>query len=333
MPTGKTVILSAAFAAGLSAFALSAAAQTVTMRVSHQVPPAHHLSKMLDGFAADVKARTNGEVLVQLFPAEQLHKAGENHPAVARGAVEAALSVNFQWGNTIPEMSVVVIPYFFSELERIKKFPGSEAAQLLDRKLEEKGVKNLAWFYITRQAIFTSGKKPLLAPEDFKGVKIRGFGKPADFALEALGAATSAMPGPEVYNALQSGVLDAGLTDLSAAVSRRFYEVQKFGTVSPGLTVYFHMYVNPRWWTGLSPAHRSALEAAAKRAEQDAIVITEETAAKAVDQLREKGMTLKVHTPAEAAVWKAAMQKPVMDAFLKAAAQDGPKLIELINKL
>lgn len=324
-------LIGGALAAALVCAATASSAQNVTMRVSHQVPTGHHLHKMLEGFAADAAQRSNGSVTVQLFPAEQLHKAAENHPAVARGAVEGALSVNFQWGNTIPEMSVVVIPYFFSDLERIKRFPTSEAAKLLDKKLEEKGVKHLAWFYITRQAIFTSGKKPILALEDFKGLKIRGFGKPADFALEALGASTSAMPGPEVYNALQSGVLDAGLTDLSAAVSRRFYEVQKFATVTPALTVYFHLYVNPAWWGRLQPAQRTALEAAARKAEQDAVTITEETAAKAVDELRAKGMQVKVHNQAEADAWKAAMQKPVMDDVLK--APDGPKIVELMNKL
>lgn len=321
--TGATLLLGAA----------AAQAQQVQMRISSQVPTAHHLHKMLEGFAADVKARTNGEVQVQVFPAEQLHKAAENHPAVARGAVEAAVSVNQQWGSTLPEMNVVVIPYFFSDLNKIKKFPGSEPAKILEKKLEEKGVHNLAWFYITRQAIYTSGKKPLLVPDDFKGMKVRGFNALFDTSLTAVGAATSAMPGPEVYNALQTGVLDAGLTDVSAAFSRRFYEVQKFGTVTPSLTVYFHLYVNPRWFAGLSPAHRSALEAAAKKAEQDAIGITEATAEDAIKQLREKGMTLKIHNEAEAAVWKAVMQKPVMDAFLKASPTDGQKLIDLLNKL
>lgn len=317
----------------MAALTGAANAQNVTMRISHQVPTAHHMHKMLEGFAADVAQRSGGTVTVQLFPAEQLHKATENHPAVARGAVEAALSVNQQWGNTIPEMNVVVIPYFFSELERIRKFPGSDAAKLLESKLEQKGVKNIAWLYITRQAIYTSGKKPLLTPEDFKGMKIRGFNSLADTALVQLGASPSAMPGSEVYNALQTGVLDAGITDISAAYSRRYYEVQKYGTVTPAFTVYFHMYVNPGWWSKLQPAQRQAIEAAAKKTEQDAIGITEQTADDAVKQLQDKGMQLKIQTPQEIAIWKAVMQKPVMDAFLKAAPQDGPKIIELLNKL
>jgi len=92
-------------------FALGASiaiAQPVVMRVSHQVPPAHHLTKLLQGFAADVKARTNGSVDVQLFGSEQLAKAAENFPQVARGNIEAAVSVNFQWGTTIPEMSAIL---------------------------------------------------------------------------------------------------------------------------------------------------------------------------------------------------------------------------------
>ena len=329
----RKLIGSALALAALALIAAPAAAQNVTMRISSQVPTAHHLHKMLENFGADVQQRTNGQVTVQVFPAEQLHKAGENHPAVARGAVEAAVSVNQQWGNTLPEMNVVVIPYFFSELDKIKKFPGSEAAKFLEAKIEQKGVKNLAWFYITRQAIYTSGKKPIANLEDFKGVKIRGFNALADTALTSLGASTSAMPGPEVYNALSTGVLDAGLTDVSAAFSRRYYEVQKFGTVTPSFTVYFHMFVNPSWWGKLKPEHRAGLEAAAKKAEAESIPITEKTAEEAITQLREKGMQLIVHTPEQAAVWKKAMQPPVQESFLKATGDDGKKLMELMNKL
>src|SRR4051794_3920723 len=255
--------------------AISAGAQTVVMRISHQVPPAHHMTKLLEGFAADVKKRTNGQVDVQLFGSEQLAKAAENFPAVARGNIEAAMSVNFQWGTTIPEMSATLIPYAMGDLEKIRRFPQSEARKFLDQKLEQRGVKSVAWLYITRETIITSSKKPLIALDDFKGVKIRGLNTLTDNALTAVGASPSAMPGSEVYQALQSGVLDAGLTDLSAAYSRKYYEVQKYGTVGPIFTIYFHMYANPAWWNKLSPAHRQAIEAAAAKTEQEAIGVTE----------------------------------------------------------
>ena len=319
-------------AAAALTLACAAPAQTV-MRISHQVPPAHHMTKILEGFAAEVKQKTNGAVEVQLFGSEQLAKAAENFPQVARGTIEAAMSVNFQWGTTIPEMSATLLPYEMGDLERIKRFPTSEARKFLDQKLEQRGVHSVAWLYITRETIVTSSKKPIVNPDDFKGVKIRGLNTLTDNAFSAMGASPSAMPGSEVYQALQAGVLDAGVTDLSAAYSRKYYEVQKFGTVGPIFTIYFHMYVNPAWWTKLSPANRKAIEDAAAKAEQDAIPITEATASAALKDLQTKGMTVHVQSPQEQATWRAAMEKPVVDAFLKTAPEGGPKIIELLKKM
>ena len=321
------------FTTGLLCIASTALAQPVVMRISHQVPPAHHLSKLLQDFAADVKARTRGSVDVQLFGSEQLAKAGENFPQVARGNLEAAVSVNFQWGTTIPEMSATLVPYYMTDVAKIKRFVTSDARRLLDRKLEQHGVHSIGWFYITRESIFTSSKKPIITLDDFKGVKIRGLNSLTDHALTAVGAVPSAMPGSEVYQALQSGVLDAGLTDLSAAYSRKYYEIQKFGTVAPYFTIFFHLYVNPQWWAKLEPAQRQAIEAVATKTEQEAFAVTEATAADALVQLKAKGMTIHVQTPEEEATWRTAMQKPVIDAFLKSAPQDGQKILDLIKGL
>jgi TRAP-type C4-dicarboxylate transport system substrate-binding protein len=321
-----------AFAAAIAAPSIGRAQAKVTMRLSHPLPTAHHTAKAIAAFAADVKAMTNGEIEVQIFPAEQAAKAAENHPSVARGGVEAAASVNFQWGNTIPEMNLTVIPFLIADLDKLKKWFDSPIAQMLEAKLEPRGVKNLMWLYTTRQTIFT-GSKPIRTPQDFKGLKIRGLNKLADQGLIALGAAPSAMAAPEVYQALQSGVLDAAQTDVSAAVSRRFYEVQKFGTVTPQFSVWYHVYMNPAWWNRLSAAHKDALRKAARKTELEAFTLTEATAAAAVGTLREKGMTIHIQTPEETAAWKAIMQKPVMDEFVRLAPQDGPKLIDAVAKL
>lgn len=318
--------------AALAVMAGPALAQT-KMRISHQVPVAHHLHQALLFFKDEVEKSTKGAVVVELFPQEQAFKAAENHPAVARGAIEAALVVNFQWGNTIPEMNVTSIPYLFTDIEKIKKFPGSPAAKLLEAKLEAKGVKNIAWLYITRVSIFTSQKAPLVKIEDFKGVKIRGLNAIADAGLAKIGASPTPISGNEVYNALQSGLIDAGLTDISAAFSRRYYEVQKFGTVAPYFSVYFHMFVNPGWFGKLPADQQKAILDASAKTEAHMIGLTEATAAKAVVQLREKGMTLHEQTAAEIKAWTDAMQQAVIDAFVKAAPEDGAKLIDLFKKL
>ena len=305
----------------------------VTMRLSHQYPPAHHIAQVLEGFAADVAARSNGAVVVQIFPAQQLAKVSDNFPGVARGAFEAAVATNFTWGNTIPEMSAPTIPYLFTSLDRIRKFSDSEARTFLDAATARRAVRSLGWLFTTRATIFTSQKAPIITLADFQGLKIRGLNPMIDGGLSAVGAAPAATPAPEVTAALQSGVLDAGLTDVSAAVSRRYYEVQRFGTIAPFFSVFTQIYVNPRWWDGLSAPHRAVIEAAVKQAEAKAIDATEATAAAAVTELRAKGMTLHEQTDAEAATWSAAMQPPVMATFLRLAPEGGPRILELLRAL
>jgi C4-dicarboxylate-binding protein DctP len=327
----RTLLAASALLAAPVALRSARAQAQATMRLSHQFPPSHHNARVIAAFAEDVKQRSGGQVEVQVFPAEQLARAGENFPGVARGAFEAAAAVNFQWGTTIPEMNAPTIPYLFTDFARIQRFPGSDAARYLEGLLERRAVRNLMWLYTTRMSIFTSSRRPIVGLEDFRGLKIRGLNALTDHALTAVGAAPSAMPGPEVPQALQSGVLDAGLTDVSAAVSRRFYEIQRFGTVAPYFSVISHVYVNPRWWNGLTAQQRGVIEAAARKAEQDQMQVTEETAAAAVTELRAKGMTIHEQTAAEAATWRAAMQQPVVDAFLRIAPEGGPRSIELLR--
>ncbi len=309
-----------------------ASAADFTMRLSHQLPPTHHIAQTLDRFAEDVARETGNRVEVQVFGSEQAFKAGQNHAAVARGQVEAAVVTNFQWGGTVPEMNVMTLPFFMTDLERLQRFPGSDAARMLEAKLLEKGVRNIAWLYTTRQSIFTSNAKPLIQTSDFAGLKIRGLSRLVDEAFIAVNAAPATMPGSEVYQALQTGVIDAGLTDVSAGYSRRFYEVQKYGTVTPFFAVYFHLFVTPGWWDGLPDDVRAGIERAAAKAEQDVIAVTETTAEQAIAQLKEKGMVLHMQTDEEVAAWKAAMQPPVLEAF-RALGDDAAKLVELIENL
>jgi len=329
----KTTIFSiaAALIFGLCGFA--AAADVTEMRISHQLPPKHHLSPIIDTFAADIEKLSGNTIDAQVFGANQLFKAKENFPAVAKGNIEAALSVNFQWGGTIPVMNVTLMPYTFTDLDAMAKFASSPVAQFLNSKLEAKGVKNVAWLFITNTSIFTSNDKPLIAPDDFKGVKIRGLNKLVDSGLRALGAAPSAMSGSQVYQALQTGVIDAGLTDISAAYSRKYYEVQKHGAVSPFFSVFFHIYVNPKWYDGLTDVQKDAIAKASAVAEAAALAATKESAAAAPGQLREKGMNIHIMTPAEVDAVKAVTLPAFEEAFMEAAGDDAKTIIDMLKDL
>jgi len=323
----------AAIISGVTIVSGASDAEAAVMRCSHQLPPKHHIAKVIDKWAAEVKAQSKGDLDVQIFGANSLRGAKQNIPAVAKGDIECAFSVNFQWGKTVPTMNVTLKPYSVTDKDVLAKWPGSPAASFLDAKLLEKGVRNTVWLFTTRMSAYTSKGAPLIKPSDFKGVKIRGINSLVDAGLVALGAAPSAMSGSKVYQALSTGVIDAGLTDISAAYSRKYYEVQDHVTVSPLFSVFFHGYVNPAWYDKLSDANKKALKTAGDKAAQWAIDLTEESAAKAPGQLREKGMKVHIHTAAEIATMKAVMGPAFDKAFAKAAGDDGKKLLDMISRM
>jgi C4-dicarboxylate-binding protein DctP len=316
-----------------AAFAGQAMAAEFTMRISHQFPPTHHTAINLDQFAKDVGVATKGRVEVQNFGAAQLFKPNQNHPAVASGKVEAAAILSFQWGGNIPEMSVTIIPYLMTSVAKQKAFIKSDAAKLLDAKMEAKGVKNIAWIVDTNDGIFTSAKAPLVKPADFAGLKIRGLNKLFDQGLSAVGAAPSAMPGSEVYQALQTGVIDAGFTGVKAAHSRKFFEVQKFGVASNIILAYDNLVVNPAWWNGLPANVRDAIQRSADKAVQRSIRTTDGVPAEDVKALNDAGMQTIALTKAQEKAMADAMQPAVKKEFLLQTAPDGVKLLEMINKL
>lgn len=314
--------------AGVSA----AQAQTV-MRCSHQLPPAHHIAIVVDQWAAEVEAQSGGSIDVQVFGADSLIKANDNILAVAKGEVECAFSLNFQWGRTLPIMNVTVGPYTMSSIEAWQKWPTSEAAAYLEDKLLEKGVKNVAWMFQTNSSVFTSKGKFLQTPEDFAGTKMRGLGPAFDRGLEAMGATTVSMPGSEVYQALATGVIDAAVTDVAAAWSRKYYEVQDHFVVVPVLAAYLHGYVTPSFYDGLDDSQKEALRVAGEKAATWALEASIEASASAPDQLRSAGVQVHVATDEENEAFKAVMQPAFADGFEAETGAEGKELLDLIAKI
>ncbi len=310
----------------------AAGAAVKTMRCSHQLPPRHHGAKLIARWAKEIETQSKGTLKVEVYGANSLRNAKQNIPSVARGNIECAFSVNFQWGKTIPEMNITLRPYTFVHKDQLANFQNSKAAKILEAAMLKKGVRNVAWMFITRMSAYTSKDKPLIKPADFKGVKIRGLNKLVDSGLRALGAAPSAMSGSKVYQALATGVIDAGLTDISAAYSRKYYEVQKYVTVSPLFSVFFHAYVNPKWYDGLDATQKKALAVAGAKLAKWAIEVSDATAAKAPGQLKAKGMIVHIHTPAEIAAMKKIMVPAFDKAFLSSTGATGKELMKIMGK-
>ncbi|NYT78433.1 TRAP transporter substrate-binding protein DctP [Alcaligenaceae bacterium] len=310
-----------------------AQAADYTMRISHQFPPAHHSAKLMEQFAQNVATETKGKVEVQLFGAAQLFKPQQHHAAVASGQVESALILSIQWGGTIPEMAVTQIPFFMSSPAKQKAFIGSKPAQLLDEAMAKKGVKNIGWIVDTNDLIFTSSNHLLDAPEKFKGVKMRGLNKLFDSGLIAMGAVPVSMPGSEVYQALQTKVIDAALTGVQAASARRYYEVQQFGAATPIFLVYDNLVVNPAWWDGLPKDVQAGIQRAADVAVQASLITRDGVDPADIKKLNDEGMDAIVLTSGQADAMKAVIQPAVRDTFLESTGDKGRELIKLLDEL
>lgn len=331
-PINRRTFVAATAAAAALTTGMARAAEYV-MRISHQFPPSHPSAKRLEQFAADVKAATNGQVEVQLFGAAQLFKPTEHNAAVASGQIEAAYILTIQWGNALPGMAVTQIPFLMTSGESQRAFIQSEAARLLDEEMLKKGVRNIAWMVDTNDLIFTSSKELLDEPAKFKGVKMRGINKLFDAGLQAMGAVTVAMPGSETYQALQTGVIDAALTGVEAANSRKFYEVQKFGVATPIFLVFDNLVVNPAWWDGLPEDLRTAVQEAADKAVASSIITDPTVNPAKLEVLREHGMDAVALTPEQMDAFKAIMQPAVREEFLKSSGALGQKLLDIVEAM
>ena len=328
----KVQLLSTAMAALLAFGSAVSANATTVMRCSHQLPPSHTVAKVIDKWAAEVNKLSGGDLEVQVFGADSLIGANENIVAVAKGDIECAFSVQFQWGKTLPIMTVTTAPFAFSDINIWRHWAGSEAAKFLEDKLRAKGVENVAWLFQTNSSVFTSKGKPLVAPADFQGLKIRGLAPAFDAGLEALGAAPAATPGSEVYQALATGVLDGAITGTDAAVSRKYYEVQDQFVVTPVMSVYFNGYMNPTFYAALSDKDKAALQQAGAEAAGRAVDDAEAAMATAPGELEAKGVKVHIATADENKAMEAVM-RPAFDKAFESSDADSQHLLKLIDQL
>ncbi len=316
----------------VAGFVASTASAATPMRCSHQLPPANAVSHVIDRWAEEIETLSNGEIDVQIFGANSLVGAEENILAVAKGDIECAFSVQFQWGRTLPIMTITTRPYSFVDLDIWRNWHGSDAAILLEDKMRKKGVENVVWLFQTNESVLTSNDGFLKTPDDFKGLKFRGLVPSFNAALEALGAAPVSMPGGEVYQALATGVIDGAMTGLDVAVSRKHFEVQDYFTITPVISVYFHGYLNPKFYALLSDKAKAALKQAGAKAAVWAVDAAEAGVATAPAELVARGAKVYRLTDDENAAFEAIMQPAFDDAF-KSNDPDSEKLIKFIDKL
>ena len=257
VPRLHALILSAA----LLALGLTGASAQTPMRCSHQLPPTHAIAGVIDRWAERVEELSGGEIDVQVFGAASLVGPNENIVAVARGEIECAFSVNFQWGRTLPIMNVTIAPYAFSDMAIWRNWHDSDAAAFLNERIAERGLVNVAWLFQTNSSVFTSRGRLLVMPEDFNGMKIRATGGRVLLdLLGKFGASSISLPAPEMGPALAQGAIDGALTS-AGGWEMVGTDTVPYASLVPGLNMLsYAVLVDQAWLDGLPEDIRQTIE-------------------------------------------------------------------------
>ncbi len=238
----RRACVAATLALALSFAFPSAAQQPRVLKISHQFPAAtgtegDFRDQLAKRFAAEVEKRSNGALKVEVYPASSLVKTFAQFSALRKGALDMSVLPIAYGGGEVPEANLGLMPALITSYEQGLRWKDAPIGKEWSKLLEDRGIKILTWVW---QAGGIAGlAKPVVAPDDAKGMKIRGGSKEVDMMLKAAGAAITNVPSNEIYSAMQSGVLDAAITSSTSLISFRLYETGKNVTTARKNTFWY----------------------------------------------------------------------------------------------
>jgi TRAP-type transport system periplasmic protein len=269
----------------------AASAQTV-MKISISVAQNSNQGVAIDTFAKEVAKRTNGKYKIETFYAGALGGERESIEAVQLGTQELSFSSSGPVPNFVPEARIFDIPFLFRDKAHARAVLDGSIGQEILTKFESKGFKALAWAENGFRHM-TNSKRPVNAPEDLKGLKMRTMENPVHVAAyKGFGIITTPMAFPEVFTALQQGTVDGQENPLSVIMSAKFDQVQKH------LSLTGHVYspciflMNKASFDKLSADDKKAFLEAAREGTKANRARVDEDDTKGVTELRAKGMTV-----------------------------------------
>jgi C4-dicarboxylate-binding protein DctP len=305
------------------------AAEPIVIKFSHVVAADTPKGKAAEHFKKLAADYTQGKVKVEVYPNSQLYKDKEEMEALQIGAVQMLAPSLAKFGPLgVREFEVFDLPYIFDGYDDLHKVTEGQIGKDLLKKLEPKGILGLAfWDNGFKQM---SANKALKKPEDFKGIKLRiQSSKILDQQMRALGANPQVMAFSEVYQALQTGVVDGTENPVSNFFTQKMHEVQKFLTVTNHGYLGYAVIVNKKFWEGLPADVRSGLDKAMEESTKFANDIAKKENDDALEQVKASGKTqiIELSTEEKAALKKAMtvvhdkqdrIPKPLIDSIQKA---------------
>jgi TRAP-type C4-dicarboxylate transport system substrate-binding protein len=209
---------------------LPAWAQSASLKISHQFPggtltEGDFRDRMTRMFAAEVEKRTKGSLKFAIYPGSSLMKTNSQFSAMRKGALDMSLVPLSYAGGEVPEVNIGLMPGLVTSYDQAYGWKNAEVGKELNRILLEKGIVLVSWIW--QAGGVASRTKPVVDPEDAKGMKIRGGSREMDLILKAAGAAVVSLPSNEIYAAMQTGAMEAALTSSTSLISFRLEEVSK----------------------------------------------------------------------------------------------------------
>jgi C4-dicarboxylate-binding protein DctP len=305
------------------------AADPIVIKFSHVVAPDTPKGRGADRFKQLAEEKTGGKVKVEVYPNSQLYKDKEELEALQLGAVQMLAPSLAKFGPLgAREFEVFDLPYIFPNKDVLRRVTDGPIGTDMLKRLETKGIIGLAFW--DNGFKIMSANRPLHKPEDFKGLKMRiQSSKVLDAQMRALGAIPQVMAFSEVYQALQTGVVDGTENPPSNMYTQKMFEVQKHATMSNHGYLGYAVIVNKKFWEDLPADVRTNLESAMKEATAYANEISQKDNDDALAAMKAAGKTEFYElTPQERDAWR----KALLPVHEEMAERVGKALIEAIYK-
>ncbi len=309
--------------------AVALAQAPIVIKFSHVVAKDTPKGKAAEKFKELAEAATKGRVKVEVYPNSTLYKDKEELEALQLGAVQMLAPSLAKFGPLgVKEFELFDLPYIFPDKAALDRVTDGTIGRDLLKKLESKGILGLAYWDNGFKVM--SANRPLHVPADMKGLKMRiQASKVLDEQMRALGANPQVMAFSEVYQALQTGVVDGAENPPSNLYTQKMHEVQKHLTVTNHGYIGYAVIVNKKFWDKLPADIRGQLEGAMREATAYGDKIAQQENDAALEAVRKSGKTtIYVPTEAEKAEWR----KALLPVQQKMADRIGRDLIAAVNK-
>lgn len=323
----KSLLLSLLATSVVSSAAFAEA--PIVIKFSHVVATDTPKGKAAERFKELAEKATKGRVKVELYPNSTLYKDKEELEALQLGAVQMLAPSLAKFGPLgVKEFEVFDLPYIFPGKDVLSSVTEGQIGRDLLKKLEPKGIVGLGFWDNGFKVM--SSNKPMHLPTDLKGQKLRiQSSKVLDAQMRALGANPQVLAFSEVYQALQTGVVDGTENPPSNLYTQKMHEVQKHVTMTNHGYLGYAVIVNKKFWDGLPANIRSQLDDAMKASTKYANAIAQQENDKALEAVIKSGKTtVYVPTDKERAEWR----KALLPVQKEMEARIGKELISSVNK-